>query len=64
MLIFRKVFFFTENIIRKINVKFLYPQDIKEDFFYLNLHEILHLLMPNLLVLYLILGLLLNLPSY
>ena len=38
------------------------PKDIKEDFFYLNLHKILHHLMPNLLVLYLILGSMLNLP--
>ena len=37
-------------------------KDNKEDFFYLNLHESLYLLMPDLLVLYLILGSMLNLP--
>ena len=53
----------TENIICQKNwCEIFSTKDIKNDF-YLNLHQILHFFMPNLLV-YLILGSMLNLPYY
>ena len=65
ILIFWKIHFLLKiSCIRKIDVKFFPQKILKRTFFHLNLHEILHLLILNLLVLYLILGSMLNLPYY